>query len=59
MEKILKDISELTNANQSDKEKIIKTYRALFGNDIYICIKCPSSIRQAHKRLKEYYAQNY
>ena len=59
MEETLKQLAGLTNANQSDKEKIVKTYRAIFGDDIYICLKCPATIRQAHKRLKEYYAQNY
>ena len=34
MKETLKQIAELTNANQSDKEKIVKTYRAIFGDDI-------------------------
>ena len=59
MREELKRITELTTANQTDKEKIVKTYRAIFGDDMYICIKCPASIRQAHNKLKKYYAENY
>jgi len=51
----LESLSKITNANQTDKENIIKTYRAIWGDDIYLCLKCPGSIRAAYNKLMKHY----
>ncbi len=54
----LEVISNLTNANATDIDNIIKVYTTLYGNDIYICRKCPATIRVANNKLLLYYKEN-
>jgi hypothetical protein len=55
LKKELERLSNIKAANSTDNEKIIKTYRAIFGDDIYLCVKCPATIRLAYKKLMQYY----
>ena len=51
----LERLSKMKTANQTDKERILKTYRAIWGDDIYLCLKCPATIRTAYNKLMQYY----
>lgn len=53
IEKILK----ITKANAEDSAEIASIHRELFGSGLHVCVSCPSSVRDAFKRIKVYYEQ--
>ena len=53
----LKWVSRLSEANPTDKIRIMKLHDEIFGNSISVCVNCPDSLRAAVNRLKVEYEQ--
>ena len=51
-------LNSLSRANQEDKRRIKKLYETIFKDSYRICFTCPSSVRAAVNRLKQYYNAN-
>ena len=47
-------LRSLSRANADDKKRIKELYESIFGDSKDICFTCPSSIRLAVNKLKNY-----
>ena len=47
-------LNSLSRANAEDKKRIKELYESIFGDSKDICFTCPSSIRLAVNKLKNY-----
>ena len=54
MSEDLQWLRSLSRANAEDKKRIKKLYESIFGDSEHICFTCPSSIRLAVNKLKNY-----
>jgi len=59
MKQELEWINTLVRTNTEDNKRIAALHAEIFGSGLYVCITCPSSIRDAVKRLKQYYINEY
>ncbi len=49
---------KLSRTNREDNIRIKAMHEEIFGDGLHVCITCPASIRDAVKRLKEYYGKH-
>jgi hypothetical protein len=59
MKEQLEKVMKYNRVGPVETGEIFMLYKMLVNPSFLSCSSCPSSIRQAHKGLKEYYKQNY
>ncbi len=59
MREELEWIRTLSRTNREDNKRIKELHESIFGYGLHVCITCPASIRDAVKRLKQYYLEHY
>ena len=55
MSENLQWLRSLSRANAEDKKRIKELYESIFDDSKDICFTCPSSVRLAVNKLKNYY----
>ena len=53
----IEKIINLTKADDEISREIAAIHRELFGVGLHVCVTCPSSVRDAFKRIKVYYEE--
>lgn len=59
MREELEWVRTLSRTNREDNKRIKELHLNIFGDGLHVCITCPASIRDAVKRLKQYYSATY
>ena len=55
----LEGVIKLTKASGPQIQEIFNLYKELMNSKFVGCSSCPSSVRQAHTNIKQYYQTHY
>ena len=59
MKEELEWVNTLTRTTATQNKRIKKLHVLIYGEKTHVCATCPTSVRAAVRRLKNYYIENY